>query len=143
MVWWIWMLLGIGLLALELASPGGLFALFFGLSALLVGMLTGLGLAGPTWMQWLLFSGFSIAALAILRGPLRARLNTKGSHRPVDSLVGESGAILEDVAPAGVGKVEVRGSSWSARSQGGVPLTRGQRCKVERVEGLTLWVRPE
>jgi hypothetical protein len=143
MIWWIWMLLGIGLLALEAAAPGGLFALFFGLSALLVGLLTALGWAGPIWMQWLLFSAVAIAALAVLRGPLKGRLNVKGSQRQVDSLVGEAGAILEDVAPGGVGKVEIRGSSWNARSQGGVPLTRGQRCKVESVEGLTLWVRPE
>jgi membrane protein implicated in regulation of membrane protease activity len=41
-----------------------------------------------------------------------------------------------------VGKVELRGSSWSARSARAA-LARGQRCRVERVDGLTLWVRPE
>lgn len=143
MVWWLWMLLGIALLAVEMASPGGLFALFFGLSALLVGVLTGLGVAGPTWVQWLLFSGLSIADLILLRGPLKGRLDLKGSQRPVDSLVGESAVVLEEVPAEGVGKVELRGTSWSARSQGAVPLARGQRCRVESVEGLTLWLRPE
>ena len=30
MDWWLWVLLGLGLLALEMATPGGFFALFFG-----------------------------------------------------------------------------------------------------------------
>jgi membrane protein implicated in regulation of membrane protease activity len=37
----------------------------------------------------------------------------------------------------------MRGASWTARSSGSVALARGQRCKVERVEGLTLWLRAE
>ncbi len=142
MVWWLWVVLGLVLLAVELTMPGGLFALFFGLAAIVVGLLAAVDLAGPPWVQWLLFSALSILALAVLRKPLRARLDLKGNRRPVDSFEGESAVVLEDVPPGGVGKVELRGSSWSARTAAG-GLTRGQRCRVERVEGLTVWVRPE
>lgn len=142
MVWWLWILLGLALLALELTSPGGLFSLFFGVSALLVGALAGLGWAGPAWLQWVLFSVVSILALLALRAPLKARLNLQGSRRPVDSLVGESAVVLEDIPADGVGKVELRGTSWNARASG-ERLVKGQRCQVELVEGLTLWVRPE
>jgi membrane protein implicated in regulation of membrane protease activity len=143
MVWWLWVLLGLGLLALELGLAGGFFALFFGVGALLVGALVSVGAAGPAWMQWLLFSGLSIVALVTLRRPLQARLNLKGSGRPVDSLVGETAVALDELAPGGLGKVELRGTSWSGRNRGGAPLGRGQRCVVEKVDGLTLWVRPE
>jgi len=34
MVWWLWVLLGLGLLTFEVLTPGGFFALFFGLAAL-------------------------------------------------------------------------------------------------------------
>jgi len=30
-----------------------------------------------------------------------------------------------------------------ARAASGIPLRAGQRCRVERIEGLTLWVRAE
>ena len=143
MVWWLWMVLGIALLALEAATPGGLFALFFGLSAILVGAIAAAGWADSASTQWLLFSAISVAFLLGLRGPLRARLNLKGSQRTVDSFVGESAVVLEDVPPGGVGKVEVRGSSWSGRNTGTAPLGKGQRCRVDRIEGLTVWVRPE
>jgi hypothetical protein len=63
--------------------------------------------------------------------------------KAVDTLVGEGAVVLEEVSPGGVGKAELRGTSWSARSHSSVPLTKGQRCAVERVEGLTLWIRPE
>jgi hypothetical protein len=143
MIWWLWVLVGLGLLAFEMALPGGFFALFFGVGALLVGALVALDAAGPAWMQWLLFSVLSIGALVTLRRPLQARLNLGGSRRPVDSLVGESATALEDLAPGGLGKAELRGSSWSARNRGSVALSKGQRCIVEKVDGLMLLVRPE
>lgn len=143
MPWWLWVVVGILLLAAEMATPGGLFALFFGVSAIAVGILAGAGWGGPAWLQWLLFSALSVAALAILRGPLRARLNLRGSQRPVDSFVSEAAMVVEDVPTQGVGKVELRGSTWSARSAGGSALAKGLRVRVERVEGLTVWVRPE
>jgi inner membrane protein len=142
MQWWMWILGGLGLLVAETVTPGGFFAFFFGLGAILVGALAALGLAGPDWMQWLLFSVFSILGLAVFRRPLMRRFNLSGS-KPVDRMEGEAGTVLEDVAAGGVGKVEVRGSTWTARTAGAVLLSKGQRCRVERVEGLTLWIRPE
>jgi inner membrane protein len=143
MIWWMWVLVGVTFLVVEMATPGGLFALFFGLSAILVGILTGAGVGGPAALQWALFSVFSVLAVATLRRPLRARLNLTGPGRPVDSLVGTSAVAVDDLPVGTVGKVELRGTSWNARSSGGSALSKGQRCVVEKVDGLTLWVRPE
>ncbi|HZZ83868.1 MAG TPA: NfeD family protein [Anaeromyxobacteraceae bacterium] len=125
MEWWIWMLLGLGLLAAELVTPGGLFALFFGLGALVVGLLTLLGLGGPAELQWVLFSVLSLGALALLRRRLKARL---AGRPPVDTLVGELALPLEDLPAGSTGQAELRGSAWSARNAAGAPLSRGQRC---------------
>jgi membrane protein implicated in regulation of membrane protease activity len=143
MVWWLWVLLGIVLLVAETATAGAFFAFFFGVSAVFVGVLTALGVAGPAWVQWLLFSFMAVVALVTLRGPLQARLNVAGSTRPVDSLVGEVAVALGDLPPGGVGKAELRGTAWNARSAAVSPIVKGQRCVVEKVDGLTLWVRPE
>jgi len=51
--------------------------------------------------------------------------------------------VLDEVTAGGVGRVEVRGSPWTARTSGSHALTAGQHCVVEKVEGLTLWVRPQ
>jgi membrane protein implicated in regulation of membrane protease activity len=141
MAWWIWMLIGLGLLALEAATPGGFFFAFFGLSGLVVGGLAAFGLAGSLAVQWVLFTAFAIAALVLLRGPLKARLNVDGVHKPVDQLSQQEAVALEELAVGGGGKVELRGAAWSARNAGEAAIAKGQRCRVEKVDGLTLWVR--
>ncbi len=142
MAWWIWVLGGLVLLLAEILTPGGFFVVFFGAGAILVGALKALGWDGPAWAEWLVFTVLSLVTLAFFREPLMRRFNLKAG-KPVDRLEGETALVTEDVAPGGVGKAEMRGASWTARSSGEVALARGQRCRVERVEGLTLWLRAE
>lgn len=141
MLWWLWLLLGFFLLLVELLTPGGLYLLFFGVAAIVVGLLTGMEVGGPAWMQWLLFSILSIVALALFRKPLLRKLRPASTQTDVDNLVGETALVLEDMAANAFGKAELRGTSWNARNIGGSSLARGQRCKVEKVDGLLLWVR--
>ena len=139
MSWWLWILAGLGLLAFEVATPGGLFALFFGVGALLVAPLALLGL--PEAAQWVAFSALSLIGLATLRGPLLRRLSLQ-PPQPVE-LIGEAALLLQDLPAGGEGKAELRGTPWTVRAASGIPLKKGQRCLVERIEGLTLWVRAE
>ncbi|HXK11598.1 MAG TPA: NfeD family protein [Vicinamibacteria bacterium] len=142
MAWWIWVLGGLALLVAEVAAPGGFFAVFFGAGAILVGALKAFGWDGPSWAEWLVFTVLSVVSLAIFRRPLMRHFNlTPG--KPVDRLEGETAVVTDDVAPGGVGKAEMRGTSWTARTAGTAPLPKGRRCRVERIEGLTLWLRPE
>ncbi len=139
MIWWLWVLAGIALLAFEVATPGGLFALFFGVGALLVAPLAALGLSDT--VQWLAFSVLSLLGLATLRGPLLKRLERQPGSAA--ELVGERAVLLGDLPAGGEAKAELRGVPWSARAASGIPLQRGQRCVVERVDGLTLGLRAE
>jgi hypothetical protein len=144
MLWWVWILFGLALLAAEVLTPGGFFVLFFGLAALIVGALVALGVGGPEWTQWLMFSVLSVASLLGFRRRLVDRFNgpAEGGHK-LDSLVGEVAVLTGDLAPGGVGKAELRGTSWTVRTHGSVILAGGTRCVVASVEGLTLWVKPE
>ncbi|MGH7232752.1 MAG: NfeD family protein [Nitrospiraceae bacterium] len=144
MLWWYWIFLGLLLLAADLITPGGFYLLFFGLAALVVGGLVGPGFIDMAWLQWLLFSVLSIVSLLLFRGPLMARIKPIGGTRgDVDTLTGETAVLLENLIPGGVGKAELRGSTWNARNAGDVNVTKGQRVRVERVDGLTLWIRSE
>jgi membrane protein implicated in regulation of membrane protease activity len=143
MAWWVWILVGLGLLLLEILTPGGFYILFFGFGALVVGLLASVDLAGPAWAQWLLFSAASVAGLLVFRKPLLQRFRSATPDREVDSLVGETAAALGAIASEAVGQVELRGTVWNARNVGEAAIAAGQRCRVRRVEGLTLWVRAE
>lgn len=142
MDWWIWILVGLLLLLVEIVTPGGFYILFFGIGALLVGLLAFAGLAGPAWLQVLLFSVISVAALWLFREKL-LRL-TAGQSKPLgDDYIGETALAMDAIAVNATGKAELRGSSWTARNIGRSPLAAGERCTVERVEGLTLFIRSE
>ena len=137
MAWWIWVLVGLALLLVEIVTPGGLFALFFGVGALVVAGLAAIG-AGPV-VEWIAFPVTSVILLVALRRRLQERLAAT-PQAPIDSLVGQECLLLEDVPAGGEGKAELRGVPWSARAASGIPLARGQRCKVERVDGVVLYV---
>jgi inner membrane protein len=115
---------------------------FFGVGAIIVGILAGFEAAGPPWFQYILFSVVSVIALWLFREKL-LQLTRPAPSEGVDKLVGEIAVSLEDIPVNGIGKAEMRGTSWTARNIGDKPLARGQRTKVERVEGLTLVVRAE
>lgn len=137
MIWWLWVLVGLGLLVLEMATPGGLFALFFGLGALCVAPLAAVGL--PAVGQWIVFSVVSVVLLVTLRNRLQERMR-RPAGPPVDSLVGQEVVLLEDLPAGGEARAELRGVPWTARAASGIPLARGQRCRVERVDGVVLYV---
>jgi inner membrane protein len=138
MPWWAWMVMGFGLILLELLTPVGFHLLFVGVGALVVG---GLVLAVPVWMEWLLFSGLSLIALLLFRRPLATRFHAGGRRAAIDTLVGETARALETIAIDAIGRAELRGTTWSARNIGDQSLYPGQRCVVERLEGLMLCVR--
>jgi membrane protein implicated in regulation of membrane protease activity len=140
--WWIWILIGLVLLGVEMVTPG-FFLFFFGIAALVVGAMVAFNIGGPEWAQWLLFSAISLVSLFVFRGPLVAWMRSQELVSPVDTLQGEVATMLEDLSPGAVGKAELRGSAWTVQNGDRRTLTKGQRCRVSRVENLTLWVQAE
>ena len=143
MAWWNWLLLGLVLVALEMASSGGFYIIFFGVAALIVAALVATGVTEAAWLQWLLFSAFSVASLLLFRNPIMRKLNLGAGAADIDTLAGETGTALEDMNAGANGRVELRGTTWSARNTGSTPLARGQRFVVVRADRLTLLVKPE
>lgn len=141
MNWWMWVILGLVLMAGEVLTPGGFYILFFGVGAVVVGLLKLAGLATTLPVDGLIFLAVSVAGLAIFRKPLLKKFRDLTPEMPVDQLTNETAQALETIAAGGVGKVELRGTTWSAHNLGTEPLAPAQRCRVERVDGLTLYVR--
>lgn len=143
MTWWMWLLAGLSLMLLEMLTPGGFYLLFFGCGAAVVGLLVAAGIAGPAWTQILLFCGVSVVALLLFRRPLVEKMHRPQHDRDVDSLVGETAVPLDRIDAGSMGKVELRGTVWSAKNAGATAIESKQRCRVKRVDGLTLWVQAE
>lgn len=140
LTWWLWLLLGFVLLAVELLTPGGFFVFFFGAGAIIVALLVWLGIGGPPWFQWILFCAISTGALLGFRKPLQRRLRRPGG-REVDAIVGQTAVAMDPIGIRQMGRVELRGTVWNACNSGDAAIPAGRRCAVERVEGLTLYIR--
>jgi membrane protein implicated in regulation of membrane protease activity len=142
-LWWHWLVVGLVLVVSELATPGGFYIIFFGIGALAVGVLSAFDLAGPLWTQLLLFSVISVVSITLFRGRMLRTFQPEKQMPSVDVLTAEIAVAAEDIAPGAMGRVELRGTAWSARNDAHVILARGARCRVTRVDGLTLHIVPE
>lgn len=143
MLWWHWLLLGVVLTAMEAATSGGFYIIFFGVAAIVIALLSLFDLSGPAWFELLLFSVLSVVSLMLFRNPIMRRLNLTAGTPDLDTLAGESCTVLEPMPPGASGRVEARGTSWSARNIGTTPLAGGARCVVAQSERLTLLVKAE
>ncbi len=140
--WWLWMLLGIALLAAEILTPGGFYIIFFGVAGLAVGVLKLCGFIDSLAGEGLLFAALAVAGLAFFRKPLMQRFrHLSAPQKEVDSLTSEVAVALADIPPRSLGKVELRGAVWSAQNVSSTLIPKSARCRVDSVDGLTLNVR--
>lgn len=114
-----WLLLGLLLLISELFTPA-LVAIFFGIGALVVGLLTLMGLIDSPAVQLLLFALISVGSLFALRKHFRRWL--RGNETTADNanpdnieLVGKRVKVLTDFEQ-GLGDVQLNGTKWDAES---------------------------
>ncbi|HUE87665.1 MAG TPA: NfeD family protein [Vicinamibacterales bacterium] len=141
MAWWMWLAGGLVLLVIELVTPSGFFVLFFGLGALTVGAIAGLGLADSAVAQWLIFTIASLTSLLLFRSRLQQRV--RSGTTDVDTLIGEIAIPRERIRPGELGRVDLRGTMWTGRNEAEGVIEPDQRCRVVGVDGLIVGVRPE
>jgi membrane protein implicated in regulation of membrane protease activity len=142
MDWWIWIGIGLVLLVIEVITPGGFFTVFFGAGALLVAALAGMGLLTSAAAQWATFGVSSTAALVFFR-PFLRRWLSQHSARSVDRIEADVALAQDSIPPGARGKVELRGSPWTAHNTGHAAIAAGDRLRVRKVDGLTLHVEKE
>ena len=136
-----WIVLGTIILISEIIVSTDFYLVFFAASAVIVGLLVLLGVSLPVSAQWLLFAALSIGMLVLFRARLREKIKTR--EQDVDKLEDEIAVATEQLAAGGTGQAELRGSTWRARNIGELDLEVGDRCRVERVDGLVLSIRKD
>jgi inner membrane protein len=134
---WNWLIAGLVLMALELLVPG-VFLLWLGLAALLVGVIS--LFADWVWqVQVIAFAAFSLAAV-----PLWRRLASQSASNPdsqflnrrSDALVGRVFTLDKPITD-GSGTVRIDDTVWRVR---GPDSPAGSRIKIVRADGASLVV---
>ena len=137
-------LIWLGLLVAFLLAEGSTVALVSiwfaaGSLAALIASLLG----APLWLQVLLFVAVSVGLLAMLRPFVRKYLRPRMSRTNVDAVVGSQGFVTEDIDNvAASGQVKLGAMPWTARSTSGEPIPTGTRVRVDKVEGVKVYVSP-
>ena len=136
----IWFLIGLGLLLLELVLPG-LVILFFGAGAWITALACVFHDFSLNW-QILIFLVASLLGLVLLRKYLKRKFFGKSSGEVVDQLeefIGRKARALDDFSE-GMGKVEFKGTHWTARCK--EPVAKSQWVTIVSKESLILKVKP-
>ena len=136
---WGWFIAGALLLVLEVLAPG-VFMLWLGLAALLVGCIS--LLVAWTWqVQFIAFAVFSFAAIPLWRRfatPAATATDQPFLNRRAEALV-DRVFTLEKPIVDGAGTMRIDDSVWRIT---GADVAAGRRVKVARVDGTALHVEP-
>lgn len=134
----------LGLMILFLIAEGAtvsLVSLWFAAGAV-VAMFAAL-LGAGVWLQTGLFLVVSGALLLMLRPIVRRYLVPKITATNVDSLVGATGLVtvaIDNVTASG--QVKLGAMEWTARSTTGENIPQGSLIRVDRIEGVKVYVTP-
>lgn len=138
---WNWVVLGLVLMIFEVAAPG-IFFLWFGIAALIVGALAILfgDALGLSWqIQVILFLVLSVIAVFIGRrlvGATDAESDEPLLNRRGEQLVGQV-VTLEEATINGRGRARIGDSLWRVT---GPDLAAGTRVKITGIDQGTLTV---
>ena len=139
---WIgWLILMVVFLIVE-GSSVALISIWFAAGSL--GALIAAVLNAPFWVQFTVFLSVSATLLACLRPFVKKYIQPKITATNVDSVIGSVGYVTEDIDNLSArGQVKLSGMVWSARSTSGDPICKDTKIKVDRIEGVKVFVTPE
>ena len=135
----VWMALMIIFLVVEAACPIHLVSIWFAMGSLIAGIAA--WLLWPLWLQITLFLVISGALLVALWPFVRKILNPSHSATNIDSVIGTEGYVTGDIDNLNAnGQVKLGGMYWTARSSDGSKIPVGALVRVDRIEGVKVFV---
>ena len=136
----IWLVLMVLFLWVETTTVT-MVSLWFGAGALaaLIGALCG----AEVWLQIVLFFGISILLLASLRPLSKKYFTPKITRTNVDGVIGATGLVTAPIDNiSATGQVKLGAMEWTARSTSGKTIEVGTLVKVDKIEGVKVFVSP-
>lgn len=92
-----------------------------------------------------IFAALVVSALllACLRPVAKKHFTPKLERTNVDAVIGSLGYVTADIDNIrATGTVKLGSMEWTARSATGAPIAKGALVKVERIEGVKVFVTP-
>ena len=100
-------------------------------------------LGGGLVLQVTVFLMLAVALLLSLRSIVRKHFTPHVTKTNIDSVIGATGIVVTPVNNiAALGQVQINGMEWSARSSDNSHIPAGVMVRVDRVEGVKVFVTP-
>ena len=100
-------------------------------------------LGGGLVLQVTVFLALAVALLLSLRSIVRKHFTPHVTRTNIDSVIGATGIVVTPVNNiAALGQVQINGMEWSARSSDNSHIPAGVMVRVDRVEGVKVFVTP-
>ena len=123
------------------ASTVSVVSLWFAVGALAAMAASLLG--AQLWLQVVIFVAVSVILLCALRPLVKKWFTPKLTRTNIDSVIGSQGIVTGDIDNAlAQGQVKLGAMEWTARSTTGAPIPKGTQIKVDRIEGVKVFVSP-
>jgi len=113
------------------------FLVFLGVAAVLTGILGWAVPELPVWVQIVAFAVLALVSMVLFRKRVYRMLRREVADLPNDMLR-EKLELPAGLPVDGSCRVELRGSTWTARNVGSVPIAAGGTARVVGVDGITL-----
>lgn len=138
-MWTIWIVIGIVLIIAEMFTPGFFLALI-GLACLAAGAVA--VFTNGFFLSFLVFSVVSVLLLLLLR-PVCVKYFYKGATSSnVDALIGKEFLVETTINnDLDQGYIKSNADYWKARSLEQTVIEKGERVRVDKVEGATVYVK--
>jgi membrane-bound serine protease (ClpP class) len=136
---WLWLIfvaagLVLVLMELLLGIDTGLDMVFIGTAFILGGLIT---MALGSWVWTAIISGvICVAYVFIGRRYIHRRIAVKGEKTNIDTIVGRTGTVRQDIGHEKIGLVKVGMEEWRARSE--EEIKEGEEIVVTGISGVTL-----
>ena len=137
----IWLALMVIFLIVEAVCAIHMVSIWFAAGAL-VSMIIAL-LGGQLWLQAVVFLVVSGVLLWLLRPVAKKYFTPKLTKTNVEAIIGTRGIVTEEIDNLlAQGQVKINGLEWTARSTSGEKIPAGSTIKVDRIEGVKVFVTP-
>lgn len=138
---YIWLGLMILFIIVEAVCAIHLVSIWFAAGALVAMIAAALG--AKLWLQITLFLLVSGVLLALLWPLVKKFLRPNLKKTNIDSIIGTTGLVTITVDNMeSTGQVKLNGMEWTARSTSGKIINPHTEVKVDRIEGVKVFVTP-
>ena len=137
--WYVWLILFLVFLGLEIMTTGVFFFLCFSTGALFAMLFSLLGASFQ--VELIIFCAVSLASILLIRPLFKKYVAKQKTETNVDSLIGTKAIVIEDIKENSMGKVKTEGEIWLAVSKENI--AKGETVIIESIDGTKLVVKKQ